>query len=365
MKKRKLILFMPSIEGGGVEKNLFIIANYLSIKIPGTTIITASKKYNYKFKNIKIINPKIDLDKFNNRKIKYFFCLIELIKILFKKDKFLLFAFQANLYCSLVGLFFPGLKIITRSNSSPVGWSKNIIKKIIFKILFIRINKVIVNSEKFKKEIKSTFNVKAKRIYNPLDKKIIVNKSKEILKFKFFETNNLKIINVGRLVQQKDQITFLKSLNLIKNKIKFKALIIGSGDKKNSLKDYIVDNKLNNFVKIINFKKNPYNYIKKADLVVHTAIYEGLPNVLLEAICLNKYVISTNCSTGPSEILSNGKGGELIRLKDHKTLAKKIREYYYNKNKFNKKKIYASKQLIRFDYQKNLFQYLIEIKKLM
>ena len=93
MKKRKLILFMPSIEGGGVEKNLFIIANYLSIKIPETTIITASKKYNYKFKNIKIINPKIDLDKFNNRKIKYFFCLIELIKILFKKDKFLLFAF--------------------------------------------------------------------------------------------------------------------------------------------------------------------------------------------------------------------------------------------------------------------------------
>ena len=131
------------------------------------------------------------------------------------------------------------------------------------------------------------------------------------------------------------------------------------------MKDFIVDNKLNNFVKIIDFKKNPYNYIKKADLVVHTAIYEGLPNVLLEAICLNKYVISTNCSTGPSEILSNGKGGELIRLKDHKTLAKKIREYYYNKNKFNKKKIYASKQLIRFDYQKNLLQYLIEIKKLM
>ena len=365
MKKRKLILFMPSIEGGGVEKNLFIIANYLSLKIPGSIIITASKKYNHKFNNIKIINPKINLNKSNGRKVKYFFCLIELIKILFKKDSFLLFAFQANLYCSLVGLFFPRLKIITRSNSSPVGWSKNIIKKIIFKILFIRINKVIVNSEKFKKEIKNTFGVKAKRIYNPLDKEIIIKRSKESLKFKFFETEDLKIINIGRLVQQKDQITFLKSLNLIKDKIKFKALIVGSGDKKDNLEDYIKDNKLDNFVKIINFKKNPYNYIKKADLVVHTAIYEGLPNVLLEAICLNKYVISTNCSTGPSEILSNGKGGELIRLKDHKTLAKKIREYYYNKNKFNKKKIYASKQLIRFDYQKNLFQYLIEIKKLM
>ena len=46
------------------------------------------------------------------------------------EDNFLLFAFQANLYCSLVGLFFPRLKIITRSNSSPVGWSKNKIKRI-------------------------------------------------------------------------------------------------------------------------------------------------------------------------------------------------------------------------------------------
>jgi len=365
MKKRKLILFMPSIEGGGVEKNLFIIANYLSIKIPGSIIITASKKYNYKFKNIRIINPKINLDKSSNRKIKYFFCLIELIKILFKKDNFLLFAFQANLYCSLVGLFFPRLKIITRSNSSPVGWSKNKIKRMIFKILFIRINKVIVNSEKFKKEIKNTFNVKAKRIYNPLDKEIIISKSKRSLKFRFFSTDNLKIINIGRLVQQKDQITLLRSLNLIKDKIKFKALIIGSGDKKNSLKDYIKDNKLNNFVKIINFKKNPYNYLKKADLVVHTAIYEGLPNVLLEAICLNKFVISTNCSTGPSEILSNGKGGDLINLKDYKTLSKKIIEFYFNKKQFDKKKKFALKQLTRFDYKKNLTQYLIEVKKLM
>ena len=52
MTQKKLIIFMPSIENGGVEKNLFLIANYLSMNIPNTILITASKSSNKKFKNI-------------------------------------------------------------------------------------------------------------------------------------------------------------------------------------------------------------------------------------------------------------------------------------------------------------------------
>ena len=53
MQKKKLILFMPSIDVGGVEKNLFIISNYLSKKLPGSFLITSSKSQNSKFKNIR------------------------------------------------------------------------------------------------------------------------------------------------------------------------------------------------------------------------------------------------------------------------------------------------------------------------
>ena len=63
--------------------------------------------------------------------------------------------------------------------------------------------------------------------------------------------------------------------------------------------------------------------------------------------------------------MSNGKGGDLINLKDYKTLSKKIIEFYFNKKQFDKKKKFALKQLTRFDYKKNLTQYLIEVKKLM
>ena len=363
MKKKRLIIFMPSIEGGGVEKNLFIISNYLAIRFDKTILITTSRKFNNKFNNLKIINPNFKFNNNHGRKLRYFYCLFELFKLLIKKENFILFAFQANLYCALMGLFFPNLKIITRSNSAPFGWSKNFLKKLIFKILFKRINLVIVNSEQFKKDLKKEFKVNAICIYNPLNLKEIKKKSKEKVHFEFFNTKDLKIINIGRLVDQKDQLTFLKALNLIKEKIKFRALIIGSGIKKSCLQEYIMQHKLNSKVKIINFKTNPYKYLSRSNLLVHTAIFEGLPNVLLEAISLNKYIISTNCSTGPSEILSNGKGGDLIKLYDFKELAKKILFYNFNQRKLIKKKKFAYKNLYRFNYELNLKKYYFEIKK--
>ena len=79
----KLVIFMPSIEGGGVEKNLFIISNYLAKKISDTNLITADKIYNKKFKNINIINPTFDVGLSSSRKFKYVLCFYELITFYF------------------------------------------------------------------------------------------------------------------------------------------------------------------------------------------------------------------------------------------------------------------------------------------
>ena len=255
-----------------------------------------------------------------------------------------------------MGLFFPKLKIITRSNSSPSGWSNNFFKKFIFSILFKRIDKIIVNSLNFKSELKKKFKVNSVCIYNPLNKKFIQKSSKKKINFDFFKNKDLKIINIGRLVDQKDQITFLKSLNLIKKKIFFKALIIGNGKKEKDLINYISRKCLKKNVKIINFKNNPFTYLKKANIMVHTAKFEGLPNVLLEALSLKKYIISTNCPTGPSEILSNGKSGDLVKIGDYKDIAKKITNY--SKKKVIKKINYGYKMLKRFDFNKNQNEYL-------
>ena len=78
------------------------------------------------------------------------------------------------------------------------------------------------------KEMESRFQIKAECIYNPLNKKEIIKKSRKIINDEFYN-EDFKIINIGRLTEQKDQITILKAINIIKNKIKIKLVILGNG----------------------------------------------------------------------------------------------------------------------------------------
>ena len=354
---------MPSIEGGGVEKNLFIVANYLTKKISKISLISASKKYKNRFlRSIEFISPKSNKWDFKSRRTKYIICLILLFKEIIRDKNILVFAFQANIYCILICKLL-GVKIITRSNTAPAGWSKNIFKKLIFKFFLRRADQVMANSNDFIKSLKSEFNVKGKCIYNPLDRKEIEKKSKIKMKKNFSKYNKLKIINIGRFVDQKDQITFLRALNLIKDKIKYEAILMGRGKDKIILKNFINENKLNNKIKIIDFVKNPYPILREAEILVLTSKYEGLPNVLLEAQALKKFIISSNCPTGPKEILLNGKGGLLFKVGDFKELANKILYYNKNKKKLSKFINYSYKKLYRFDYNLNLKKYLKLIEK--
>ena len=203
---------MPSIEGGGVEKNLFIVSNHLAKHFNNVTLITASKSYNRKFKNIKILNPIINVEFFKGRRIKYFFCLITLFFYHITNTKTLTFAFQANLYCIILCKIL-GKKVITRSNSSPAGWSKNPLKFFIYKKILSLADSIMVNSKDFKKEFFKKFKIKTTCIYNPLNKKEILSKSKIKVKNLFSLNKKIKAINIGRFVDQKSQITILEAIN--------------------------------------------------------------------------------------------------------------------------------------------------------
>ena len=355
--KNKIILFMPSIEGGGVEKNFFIVCNYLVHKVNSLKVITVSKKYKKKFdKSIILVTPSSGIWDNFNRRVKYLIALILLIKEIIKDKNTIIFSFQANIYCILICKLF-SIKVVTRSNTAPVGWSKNPIKRLIFKIVLSLSDKVMVNSIQFKKILKKDLNVNSECIYNPLNKKEIINQSKKSSRKIFKSGSKLKILNIGRFTDQKDQLTFLKSLNLIKDKINFEACLVGRGKLKQKLEKYILDNKLNHLVKILNFTQNPYPLMKQANLLILTSKYEGLPNVLLEALVLKKFIISSSCETGPKEILLNGNGGLLFKVGNYKELAEKIIFYSMNKQKCKKLLNNSYKSLNRFDYKVNLSKY--------
>ena len=85
----------------------------------------------------------------------------------------------------------------------------------------------------------------------------------------------------------------------------------------------------------------------------------------MESQLANVPIISSNCPTGPSEILDKGKYGDLFPVKNYRNLSKKILMYAKNKRKYKKKILEAYKSLNRFDNNKNCKSYLIEVKKLM
>jgi glycosyltransferase involved in cell wall biosynthesis len=334
---KKLIIFNPSIEDGGVEKNLFLISNYLVDRVSSLILITTSIDKKILFSK-KIIFSSIYFNFFNKfkRYPRYFFCILLLIYNIIKfRRKVVILSFQANIYAIIISKLF-GVSIITRSNTSPSGWNKNFIKQIIFKFFFQRTELIIVNSFEFKKQLDKLYSVKSKVIFNPFNFNFIKKKSLEKIENNFFYKNSLKLVNIGRLVDQKDQITILKAIKLaLKKKKNIQLIIIGKGEKECELKNYIKKNNLQDFIKLIGYKRNPFKYIRSSDLFILSSKYEGLPNVLIESIFLKRSVISSDCPTGPKEILNNGKYGSLFRVGDYKTLSRLIVNFKKNKKKIH------------------------------
>jgi len=363
--KKNLIVFMPSIEKGGVEKNLFIVSNYLSKKYNGISVISISKKFKRKFcKSIDFITLSSNFWDNCGRRFKFLLSIFLLIKEILKNRNIVVFSFQANIYTIFVCKLF-SIKNIIRCNSSPTGWSKNFFKMILYKYYLKKADKVMVNSLEFKKELKKKFNLVSSCIYNPLNIKEIKQKSKLKSKIYFKNRKVLKILNIGRCTEQKDQLTFLKALKHIEQTISFEAIILGEGPLRKNLEEFILLNGLKKKVSFKNFQENPYPIIKESDLFILSSKYEGLPNVLLESIVLKKFIISSSCPTGPKEILLNGKGGLLFEVANPKHLSKKILYYFNNKKKCSSFVNKSFLELKRFDYKTNLEKYFKLVNKFM
>ena len=348
--EKNIIFFCPSMEEGGVEKNLITICNGMSNN-QKISLITANKDKKVFFKKkVKFITANTNFFNKKSRFIKSIFCAYLLLKN-YNSKKTTIVSFQSNILAIVMSKIL-NYKVIIRSNQSPNNYANNIFKRKIMSFFFKKADKIIVNSDDFRKEFKKFFNLNAFSIYNLIESRSkLESLSSMKIKNNFFSNSKkvLNILSVGRLVVQKNQITILKALNLIKNKKKFRFCLVGKGDEYNNLKIFINENKLNDQIKIINFKKNIYPYYHKADLFILSSLYEGLPNTLIEALTLGVPIISSDCKTGPQEIL-NKKHGVLFKIKDYKTLSRLIL-----KSKKKTKVRYVND--MRFDFNHNLKKY--------
>ena len=130
------------------------------------------------------------------------------------------------------------------------------------------------------------------------------------------------LITVGRLTKNKDHQTLLKAFSLINDAVPSRLLILGEGPKRAGLEKIIAETGLADRVQLPGFVETPWAWMAKCSLFVLSSFAEGSGNVLTEAMAVGTPVVSTDCPSGPSEMLDGGRIAPLVPVGDAKALAK-------------------------------------------
>jgi len=134
------------------------------------------------------------------------------------------------------------------------------------------------------------------------------------------------ILGAGRLTVQKDFATLIRAFARLREARPCHLIILGEGRQEAQLKSLAAELHVQDMVSFPGFTDNPYVYMARADLFVLSSRWEGSPNVLTEAMALGTPVVSTDCPSGPREILADGRYGPLVPVGDWQALATAMRE---------------------------------------
>lgn len=162
-------------------------------------------------------------------------------------------------------------------------------------------------------------------IYNPTVTPVILTKANATLEEPWFAPGQPPVIlSVGRLYPQKDYTTLIRAFARLQQLRPAHLMILGEGTERLHLENLVRELGLTSEVSLPGFVTNPYAYIARAQVFVLSSIYEGLPNSLIEAIACGTPVVSTDCESGPREILGGGEYGRLVQVGDVESLAEAI-----------------------------------------
>ena len=161
-----------------------------------------------------------------------------------------------------------------------------------------------------------------KVIYNPVVSEQLLQDAQRPVHHKYFADNDCPVVlGVGRLAEQKDFSTLIKAFDILHKKIPSRLIILGDGEERSSLEELIHSSGLQDQVDLPGFDVNPFAFMKKASVFVLSSKWEGLPGVLIQAMACDCPVVSTDCQSGPSEILNGGKYGYLVPVGDIDAIA--------------------------------------------
>ena len=327
---KKLAIFIPSLSGGGAERAMIAVANGLA-ESHLVDLVVSDAKGAYKdevSKNVNIIDFKSSRLLYSLLKLRNYIVTqrpTTLLSVLTTANILSICSrFLSRSKCRLILSERASISAALSDNSS---WQAKLLPFLIQK-LYNYSDMIVSVSEGISKELISNFGINSEKsivIHNPVVNDFLIKKSNEPLENIYFDHKNIPmVLGVGRLTSQKNFSLLIKSFAIVREKIEAKLVILGEGPLREELKQLSKDLRIEKDVHLPGFVDNPFAWMKNSKVFVLSSNYEGLPNALIQAMACGTQVISTNCPTGPDEILEGGKWGGLVDVGDLEGLSREV-----------------------------------------
>lgn len=323
-------IFLMDLQGGGAEKVMLNIANGLAAKGLEIDLVLAQTKGEY----VKQISAQVNLVELScTRLISALPALASYLKQ--NRPKALLSALEdTNIVAILAKLLANSSSrlVVTVHNhlGHEIVHSKNLKRKLVpylLRWIYSYADAVVGVSQGVVDNLVDFGVAKHKtfKIYNPIITPDLIEKLGSQIKQPLFELNQRPIIlGVGRLTKQKDFQTLILALKAVRKILPAQLVILGDGEDKAHLLNLTHQLDLQDAVTFLGFVSNPYVFMREADVFVLSSAWEGFGNVLVEAMFSGTSVVSTNCESGPTEILADGEYGHLVEVGHAEAMAQAI-----------------------------------------
>jgi glycosyltransferase involved in cell wall biosynthesis len=334
--KERLAIFLPGLYDGGAERTLLNLAEGIALKGFPVDLVLARAEGPYMAEipdSLRVIDLKVP---------RVMMCLPALVRYLRKERPT---ALLSTLYANIIAVWArwiagtPQRVVLNEQNTlSSVSNGENDLRWKLYPMLakwfYPWADSVTAVSKGVADDLIQAAKLSKNQvqvIFNPIVTPQMRQKSKANLEHPWFRPGEPPVIlGVGRLTGQKAFNVLIEAFARVRKFQQARLLILGEGEERPILEAQVRDLGLEHDVELPGFISNPYPYMAHAALFVLSSRWEGLPTVLVEAMSLGTPVISTDCPSGPREILRNGQYGQLVPVDDPNALVLAIQNFLTN-----------------------------------
>ena len=328
---RRLAIFIPSMRGGGAERIILNLAEGFTRRGFAIDLVLAQAEGPYLAEvsdSVRVVDLKA------SRVLRSLPALVRYLRR--ERPQAMLVVMKHTNIVALWARRLAGvpLRLVVSEHVAPSGslqhWSRlrGLLMPHLMRTFYAWADAIVAVSKGVADDLARVAGIPREHIqviHNPIVTHQLREKAKVPLRHPWFIPGQPPVLlAVGRLTPQKDFGMLIRAFARARRKRRMRLLILGEGPERRALEMLIRQLGLQEDVSMIGFVENPYPYMANASLFVLSSRWEGLPGVLIEALCCGAPLIATDCRSGPREILADGQYGQLVPVGDVQGLANAI-----------------------------------------